>query len=79
MNELAKKIDFGCEPNTIYNGDCLELMKKIPNEAGFKRAIGMHKALGHDVAEIISATSFTEDTARIKHCDMMLYLFCAMH
>jgi len=36
MNELAKKIVCG-EPdelniNAIYNGDCLELMKKIPDE-----------------------------------------------
>jgi len=32
------------------------------SKAGVKRAIGMHKALGYNVAETISAT-FTEDTA----------------
>jgi len=32
------------------------------SKAGVKRAIGMHKVLGHNVAETISAT-FTEDTA----------------
>jgi len=32
------------------------------SKAGVKRAIGMHKVLGHNVADIVSAT-FTEDTA----------------
>ena len=32
-------------------------------KAGIKRAAGMNKSLGRDVAEIISATSFTADTA----------------
>jgi hypothetical protein len=34
------------------------------SKAGVRRALGMHRALGHNVAEKISATSFTEDTAQ---------------
>jgi hypothetical protein len=34
------------------------------SKAGVSQALGMHRALGHNVAEKISATSFTKDTAQ---------------
>jgi site-specific DNA-methyltransferase (adenine-specific) len=96
MNELAKKI--ACyEPdelnvNTIYNGDCLELMKKIPDESidmiltDPPYAINFHSGYRKNKYDKIKnddnlnwLDAFVDEAYRVAKNNTAHYIFCSQH
>jgi len=98
MNELAKKIvcseqdELTLNVNSIYNGDCLELMKKIPNESidmiltdppygiGFRSG---HRKNKYDTIKnddnLDWLDGFVDETYRVAKNNTAHYIFCSFH